>query len=245
MNFKKAAALFDGWDDALILSCLQGHMGEMTAYGDEPESAAIVSGDLCFFAGKPDPALFEGISGPCYLVPMDAGWESLTESFYGSRVRRFLRYAIKKEPDVFDREKLASFCRVPGPDYELRMIDEGIYNALLGEKWSADLCSRFENYDDYKKRAVGTAVLHRGAPVSGASPYAVYDGGIDIEIDTKPEYRRRGLATACGALLILECLKRTIYPGWDAHDLRSVALARKLGYTPDRAYTAYELTGAE
>jgi len=244
MNFEKAAALFDGWDDALILSCLQGHMGEMTAYGESPESAVIVSADFRLFAGKPDPALLKGISGPCYLVPKDAAWESLIESHYGSRARKFLRYAIKKEPDVFDREKLASFCRVPGPDYELRMIDEGIYNALLGEPWSADLCIRFENYADYKKRAVGTAVLHRGAPVSGASPYAVYDGGIDIEIDTKPEYRRRGLASACGALLILECLKRNIYPGWDAHDLRSVSLAQKLGYTPDRAYTTYELDGA-
>ncbi len=34
---------------------------------------------------------------------------------------------------------------------------------------------------------------------AGASSYSVYKGGIEIEIDTSSEYRRRGLATACGA----------------------------------------------
>lgn len=38
------------------------------------------------------------------------------------------------------------------------------------------------------------------------------------------------MAAACGAALILECLKRGIYPGWDAANMESVRLAEKLGY---------------
>ncbi|MNI84792.1 GNAT acetyltransferase [compost metagenome] len=83
------------------------------------------------------------------------------------------------------------------------------------------------------------AVLHKGLQVAGASSYSVYNEGIEIEIDTKPEFRNRGLATACGAKLILECLERGLYPGWDAQDLRSVALAEKLGYHMDYPYTTY------
>ena len=64
---------------------------------------------------------------------------------------------------------------------------------------------------------------------------------MEIEIDTKPEYRQLGLATVCGAKVILECLQRNLYPSWDAHDLRSVSLAEKLGYHLDHPYTAYEL----
>jgi predicted GNAT family acetyltransferase len=75
--------------------------------------------------------------------------------------------------------------------------------------------------------------------VAGASSYSVYSGGIEIEIDTKPEYRRKGLATACGSKLILECLKRGLYPSWDAYDLRSAALAKKLGYQIDRPYVVF------
>ncbi|MPM74420.1 hypothetical protein SDC9_121408 [bioreactor metagenome] len=56
-----------------------------------------------------------------------------------------------------------------------------------------------------------------------------------------PEYRQRGLATVCGARLILEALKRGLYPSWDAFDLRSVALAEKLGYHVDHPYAMYSM----
>ena len=67
--------------------------------------------------------------------------------------------------------------------------------------------------------------------------------GIEIEIDTREDHRRKGLAYACGAKLILECLKRGLYPSWDAQNKWSVALAEKLGYHFDHEYTAYEITG--
>lgn len=243
MYTEKAAMLFDGWNEALIWSCLQGHMGTMITDNDaDPASALIDAGDLCFFAGKPNPVLFSSVTGSKFLIPKDTQWESLIESFYGSRVNRFFRYAIKKEPDVFDRKKLTVYTEAPDPCYELRLFDEKIYHMALSEEWSADLCSQFKNYADYQKRAFGAAILHQGKLVSGASPYAVYDGGIEIQIDTKPEYRQKGLAAACGAKIILECLDRNIYPSWDAHDLRSVALAEKLGYHLDRAYVTYELS---
>ena len=77
--------------------------------------------------------------------------------------------------------------------------------------------------------------------VSGASSYSRYKNGIEIEIDTKAEFRQKGLAYACGAKLILECLSRNLYPSWDAQNKISVALAEKLGYHYDHEYTAYEV----
>jgi len=82
-----------------------------------------------------------------------------------------------------------------------------------------------------------------GVPVSGASSYSSYRGGIEIEIDTKEEYRRRGLARICGARLILECLDRGLYPSWDAQNPGSAALAKQLGYRMEGTYTAYEAGG--
>lgn len=84
-------------------------------------------------------------------------------------------------------------------------------------------------------------MLDHGELVSGASSYTVYREGIEIEIGTKEEYRRQGLAAVCGARLILECMKRGLYPSWDAQNKWSVALAEKLGYHYDRTYPAYEV----
>lgn len=121
----------------------------------------------------------------------------------------------------------------------------------MAEEWSFDLCSQFQDYNDFQKRAIGVTILHQGQLVAGAAPYAVYHGGIEIEIDTRPDYRQKGLATSCGAKLIFECLiknknkNKKLYPGWDAHDLRSLALAKKLGYNLDKEYVTYEIVDLE
>lgn len=59
---------------------------------------------------------------------------------------------------------------------------------------------------------------------------------------TQKEYRRRGLASICGARLILECLQRELYPSWDAHSRASLTLAEKLGYHYSHTYSAIEIT---
>ncbi|RDU23202.1 GNAT family N-acetyltransferase [Anaerosacchariphilus polymeriproducens] len=238
----KIDILFADWDEALIWSALQGYMGNIISNNDKnPDSAMIDIGDFCFFAGKPDPNLFNSINGSKLLIPRDKYWETLIENYYGERVSKTLRYAIKKEPNVFNKEKLATYIKTIDNSFEIRLFEQEIFEMARSEAWSTDLCSQFKNYLDYKEKAVGAVILHQGKLVSGASTYAVYNSGIEIEIDTKPEYRRKGLATVCGAKLILECLERKIYPSWDAHDLRSVALAEKLGYHLDSAYVTYEL----
>lgn len=238
----KAAALFDDWDEALIWSCLQGYMGNMTVDDeDNPMAAVIDIGDFCFCAGRPDRNLFRSIDGFKLLIPKDEPWQALIESCFDKRAKKRLRYAIKKESDIFDKTKLNAYIDSLADCYELRLFDKGIFQAARRENWSADLCSQFADYSAYQNSAIGAAVLYHGELAAGASPYAVYHNGIEIEIDTRPEYRGKGLATACGAKLILECLSRNIYPSWDADDLRSVHLAEKLGYHLSHAYVTYEL----
>lgn len=238
----KAAKLFENWDEALIWSCLQGHMGTMVVDDESnPESAIIDIGDFCFCAGNPNENLLRSVKGFKLLVPKNERWETLIEHFFGKRAKKMLRYAIKKEPAVFHKDKLISYVVALDNRFELRLFDEEIFELARSESWSVDLCSQFRDYADYKNRAIGVAILHQNKLIAGASSYAIYDNGIEIEIDTKPEYRGKSLATVCGANLILNCLSRNIYPSWDAHDLRSVHLAEKLGYHLSHPYVTYEL----
>ena len=103
------------------------------------------------------------------------------------------------------------------PTFSSGAFDELLFRLLQKGEWSHDLCSQFADYADYERRGIGVAALYQGTPVAGASSYTVYRGGIEIEIDTRVDFRRQGLATACGARLILNCLERGLYPSWDAH----------------------------
>lgn len=242
MNIDKAARLFYGFNETLILSCLQGHMGSIICDNSEnPTSAVIDIGDFCFFSGLPTTAFFRFIDGFKLLIPLHDGWEQVIEEFYTKRVRKMNRYAIKKEPEVFNREKLKSFVNSLSNEYTCSLFNREIYDMAMSEPWSVDMCSLYNGYSDYASRGLGVAILKDGVLVSGASSYSIYDGGIEIEIDTRTDHRQKGLATVCGARLILECLDRGLYPSWDAYDLRSVALSEKLGYHLDYPYVTYEL----
>lgn len=248
---KQVNFLFDGWEETVIWSCLQGVMGDLYAdySGDaadyskisRSEAAKAVLGDFVFLAGKPSEELLL-YQPPCragkkvesqILVPRDADWENLIEKVYGSRAERITRYAIKKEPDAWDgqgRERLKKMASALPEGYELRLIDQELYDQCRQQEWSRDLVSQFPDYETYQKWGLGTAALHGKHLVCGASSYSRYLEGIEIEIDTREDYRRKGLARACAARLILECLDRGLYPSWDAHTEISAELAEKLGY---------------
>ena len=236
-NLERIAPLFEGWEETMVWSCLQGVMGR-AAWNGAGTAAMIASGDFCFLAGEPDEDLLRRAGGPI-LVPRTADWRPLIEAVFADRAVLETRYAIRKEGDIFDRERLRGFAAALPAGYRLRQIDEALVPALLAESWSRDLCSAFESPADCCRRGLGFVALEGDVPVAGAGSYCVYRGGIEIEIDTRPDRRRRGLAAACGAKLILACLERGLYPSWDACDLRSVSLAEKLGYHRGSPYPVY------
>lgn len=246
---KQVKHLFENWEESMVWSCMQGIMGHVYAKNTEvPLSAMAFLGDFIFFAGKPSKELVLFKPDCCQhdfviMVPQNDKWGELMQNCYGEAARKIERYAIKKEPDVFDREKLKGVVRTLPADFELKMVDEELYLKCREESWCQDLVSQYKDYGSYQRLGLGAVILKDGEIVSGASSYSAYRDGIEIEIDTKEPYRRKGLASVCGAKLILECLDRKLYPSWDAQNMWSVALAEKLGYHYSHTYTAYEISG--
>lgn len=214
---------------------------------DNPQSAMAVLGDFCFFAGEPNTELVsyrQAWTKTDFIImtAREPGWNDMIEQIYGDRAKKVTRFAIKKEPDVFDEDNLKKIVDGLPPEFELRMIDEALYDKCLSESWSRDLVSVYFDYGQYREIGLGVVAMEGREIVSGASSYSSFRGGIEIEVDTRKDYRRRGLAAACSAKLILECVKRGWYPSWDAQNLWSVALAEKLGYHLDHEYVAYEVS---
>ncbi|MBO5238261.1 MAG: GNAT family N-acetyltransferase [Lachnospiraceae bacterium] len=244
---KRIEALFAGWQETLIWSCLQNIMGHLYADSEEhPNCAMALQGDFCLFTGEPNEELVAYKPDWCQqnfviMVPGDESWAALIEQVYGDRAKKVERYAIKKEPGVFDKEKLQKIVEDLPPEYELTMMNETLFYECKKIDWCRDWVSLYADYEMYQKYGLGVVILRNGDIVSGASSYSGYQGGIEIQIDTKETERRKGLAYICGAKLILECLERGWYPSWDAQNLWSVALAEKLGYHFDHVYPAYEI----
>lgn len=232
-------------EDTLIRSCLEGRMG--AAYTDSldaPTAARLVAGDFVFFGGNASaddaPSLVAyRESGGCILTPPNDAWAELIKHIYPD-AQLNIRYAFRKDTrfDVAHLERLAA---VP-QGFTIRPIAAVDYTAMLAVEWTRDFVSNFMSGEEFEREGIGYIVMNdSGEPVAGASSYSRYADGIEIQVETREDCRRRGLATAVSARLILGCLERGLYPSWDAANPTSVRLAEKLGYELKCEYEVYEI----
>ncbi|QWU45558.1 GNAT family N-acetyltransferase [Bacillus sp. NP247] len=241
---KKLVSMFEDFNNVILLSYLQGHMG--TAWVNDlenPTVAQISVGIFTFYAGDSSAIeteeLLRNIPDRILVIVNSDEWKQRLEIFHERKIDKFLRYKFKRNPEVFDRTKLQAYISLLPKGYELRKIDEHIVNNPTLHKVSEDFTSQFRSIDDYVDRGIGYSILYHGEVVCGASSYSIYDDGIEIEVATDSEHRRKGLATVVSAALILDCLEKGKYPNWDAANTKSAKLAEKLGYVFDQAYDTY------
>ena len=61
-GLQKAWQLFDGTEETLVWSALQGIMGEVTGDDpDQPSTVRTITADFAFFAGDPDTSAAEAL----------------------------------------------------------------------------------------------------------------------------------------------------------------------------------------
>lgn len=241
----KVRSIFEGWEETLIYSCLQKVMGKIFVSDmDNPKSALAYVGCFGFYAGEPDKELvINKPAGFVIMTPQNEDWAKLIEECF-PLAKRVTRYAIKKDT-IFDKEALRNEIDKLPQGYELTKIDSAIYDKCLLNPVTADFVSSFNSKKHYLTMGRGMVILKDGRIVSGASSYTRYNEGIEIEVDTVKEERRKHLATIVCSALILNCLEEGLYPSWDAHNMNSVHLAEKLGYELSHEYVAYEVSHDE
>jgi len=130
-----------------------------------------------------------------------SGWqETLIEQFY-PEAKKVTRYAIRKNT-AFDREKLKSYAANVPDGYVMQPIDGELYDRCFLHPQTADFVSVFETKERFLQLGRGVVITKDGQIVAGASSYTRYIEGIEIEVDTLPDYRRQHLAQcACAALI--------------------------------------------
>lgn len=239
---KKAEALFAGWEETLIYSCLQQVMGKIYVTDIEsPKAACAFVGCFAFYAGEPNEELVKNKpEGFVIMTPMNEDWANMIEKCFPD-AKRVTRYAIRKNTG-FDVGKLQEYVALLPEGYELKAIDGELYDKCLENPVTADFVSSFESKERFLDLGRGMVITKDGEIVAGASSYTRYREGIEIEVDTVEAERRKHLATIVCAALILRCLDENLYPSWDAQNRNSVHLAEKLGYEFAHEYIAYEVS---
>ena len=241
---KKIFDIFENMTDTLILSCLQGHMGQVWVDDlKDPKVAQILVGIFVYYSGDvkllATKELLYNIPEHILAVVPNKEWKHKIEMIHGSSIDKFQRYAFKKSMVNLNKNKLTSFVSTLDKNYELKKIDKSIIKLPSFNRLSEDLIGQFDSEDDFLERGFGYCILHKDEVVCAATSFSIYDGGIEIEVDTHKKYRRKGLATVAVYALILYCLERGIYPNWDAANLESVHMAQKIGYILDQPYDTY------
>lgn len=133
-GIKAVSALFDGWEETLVYSCLEGTMGEIYSTHDGLSAMAMIN-DFCFLSGAPSGELAafrpENRGGFIIMVPQNEGWAQIIKSVYGRRTALLTRYATKKNT-VFDTVRLRNLA-APPEGYRIEMIGRHIYEACLND----------------------------------------------------------------------------------------------------------------
>ncbi len=238
----------EGNQEVLIRGAMEGAIGRVWVPKSDPVACClIVAGDFAYLMGlAPRGAQALDLKSQIYesayegfLYPQDERWADWLEEAFAGELRLVSRYALKKEEHHFDTELLKRYTAAVPEGIRIKRIDQRIYRLARKAAWSRDLCSFFEDESHFMEQGFGYAAMKGRELTAGCSACRVSDGMMEVQMDTRKDWRRKGLALACAAAFVLECLEKNLTPNWDAESLPSVGLAEKLGYVFEKEYQVY------
>ncbi len=236
--------LFEGhkWLNTVIQYALREKRGKVyVADIDEPDVAFLQIG-FVFLGGNPSSEHADQIidalpPGPQLIVPTDE-WASKLIDTLGTRVKRVPRVGFSY--DKLNIEQLRALKQAIPAEFSLQRIDLEIARTAPRAIAPA-IPFFFGSPESFIERGFGFCIKHGDTVVSTAMTAMPFEREFEIEVDTldKPEYRRKGLATAVSAALIEHALLEGLIPIWDAANEPSKGLALKLGYSNPTPYDAF------
>jgi GNAT superfamily N-acetyltransferase len=237
------AAAFAGTPrvDCGIDAAIEGQMGRVfTDDAADPHVLAVRQGPFWYLAGAADhPAAGDlvAVIPPFSLVmPSSPGWTALLERRLGDRLEAVPRVSFRADDLSVDR--LAGLVASSAHRDRLQPVDADLAARLAT---TPDAWFDLDGYGspaDFAARGIGFAVVD-GDDVAGAAWSSLTcRAAIEVSVFVDERHRRRGVATAVAARLVLECLGRGLRPNWDAANEESCRLAAKLGFLPAGSYLA-------
>lgn len=150
------------------------------------------------------------------------------------------RYSFSS--DSLNRTHALSLASQIPKGFAVERIDIEHARRVNAELQASPITVEFNSPSDFVHRGIGFCAARGQQIVCAATTGSMCEGNIEIQVDTAEAFRRRGLASAVCAKLIVQCLDDNIVPHWDADNDSSVKLAEKLGFTFVDSYEAYYIS---
>ncbi|MGN0746604.1 MAG: GNAT family N-acetyltransferase [Aristaeellaceae bacterium] len=205
-----------------------------------PRAAVMAVGDFLLCGGEADAALLRKAVRSArkpWLVYGPDGWLRALESVAPFRLTE--RQAFLPEVQPEDGPLRSLLARLP-EDMRIRPLEGPWIPWCRLQAWSRDFVSQFTDAG-FAAEGLGMLVMREGQPVSGASAYVRYPGGLEVQVTTREDCQGRGYATLASAALILRAHALGLAATWDAANPVSAHIARKLGYRAAGKYTVAEI----
>lgn len=211
------------------------------------DGSAVIVGDVVELSGCFDRDVFERVSNidEAHLFEPPECWIDSIYNMDPACLRAYQREAFHpiQPGQIGTTANLEPVnLTIEGIPVEIAPITDSDKSTLLEESWSADLVANTISIAAKFPSAFGFIARCDGQVIGGVGCFAVYVSGVEVEIDTREGYRRRGVATELAKRMLVECRNRSLECHWDAMNAESAALARKVGFEWDRSYLAYEMS---
>ncbi|MBE5820760.1 MAG: GNAT family N-acetyltransferase [Clostridiales bacterium] len=216
-------------------SVLDGLMGE--AYVDDIESpkfGILLVREYCFISGNIEKNILRDMLKSEFkdykIIPDDRN-KVIIEEIFQKDINILQRYSFYKEPK-FNIEQLKDNIKKIKEPYKIVKVNENIACKIRDNNF-------IRITDNYKERGIGCCCIIDENIIGVATSNIIYNEGIEVNIKVSEEYRRKGIASALASYLIIMCVDRNLKVSWDAANLNSVGLAKKLGFIYAGPYNIY------
>ncbi len=235
--------LFQGIEylESLALGVLLSDLGMVYADDlDKPKNLMLVYEEMMIvvFGGLGEGAtakeLFSKIIKSAAFIYPNKKWEQLIKENYGDKLRFQTRTKVSSAN--LDLEHMRKLKNNVPDGYEIVKINSEIIDKF--EENTIQKINRFcGSVDNFKKNGFGFCALHNGKIAAEISNGGItYKNTFEMDLETHPDHRRKGLATVLAAFMIEYSLENGLDPRWDAANKPSAVLAFKLGYTDPEEY---------
>ncbi len=169
----------------------------------------------------------------------DEGWTQIIKDLWGEQLGIQPRTFFS--PESLDLDHLRHLRDQVPAGYKLERMDvEAIRR--MDKRRAMHIPTFFGTSEEFHKMGIAYCIKHEDEVVSIASTFTPFTDLFEIQVDTlNTDHRRKGLATAVSAALMVHALENGMVPYWDAANEASTHLALKLGYTNPDHWEAYYL----